>query len=466
MRLFLFLAVAWCIGCVQPKPAPPCLRVTPSELDFGEVASFSPVTPPAPEHRRSLEIFNDSNLTRTVQSSVPPDSFTLHPQIDTTPSELLPGESLVVWVQFLPDDALVHEGSIEVSGGPDCIAAIALSGLGSGSFRFEPASLDFGFVEPGQEKTLEVRLVNSRRDVTLPVESLSIVEQPVGVFSTDLTPFELPPSTSRTFFVTARPPTDEKFIGRLDYIAPLGEYALRRIGLSVVGGAPKGEVSPTSIQVPIVGFSAGSMPASYSDRTVRLRNVSTTGRSPEARLGIVGQQLKLEALNGSPPAELKLVAYPFAGLQPGEEGEVLLRLTPTSVGPRSYRVTLVTNDPVQPELVLTYDANVEELPRCEYRVQPENELFLAATPDGGSSGAVSIVNQGSTRCVVDDVRLSAATPSAFRLVNGEAQLVVEAGQTAAITIDGPGPSASAGELVFHVFNANSVQRSITLRPPP
>lgn len=420
------------------------------EVDFGEVETVT--DPFAFPEFFAVRVTNVSNTTRALRSNLPQGPFSLSPPLHAIEALVQPRGFIDLGIQFLPPDGRLHLSSVELNAGPGCTATINLRGLGSGSIAFEPRFLDFGFLEPGRQKTLEVKLVNSRR-VPVNVPVLRLDSRELQVFSANLpSQLLLPALSSTTFSITAAPQQEDTFTASL-FVSTLFGHA--ETFMQVVGGTPVADVSPRAITVPVVGFSTGSREPSFSERVLRVRNVGTTGASTEAALRVLPPFVRVTALDGGVADELAVVILPTLSspIARGEELEVLLRLKPTAPGPRSYMLTVFTNDPVQPEHVVTYEADVQALPRCELRIEPQQELVLTARPDGRSQGTISFINQGSTACIVDDLRLTAGTPTSFTLVNAPAQVEVGPGQTASITVGGPRTIlANTGELGFHVFN--------------
>ena len=429
----------------------PCLRVVPEALDFGEV-----------EHDQTgaarLRVTNTTNYDLDLGSQPLPGAFTVSPAIDRQSVHLAPGATRELAVTFFSIDGSLHLSTLELDATHGCTASIALSALGSGSLTLSPATLDFGFVAPGAEKTLTVTLTNSRR-APLTVRSLNITSRTAEAFGAPLPPeLTLAPSSSQTYTVTAVPPTDDTFLGELQAVSSLGPV---RSSLRVIGGAPVAEFSTSSFEVPVVGL------LGFGERVLTLRNASTVGRSGEARLRLVSPFFRVEALEGA-PEELEVApsAPAIVGLGLGEATEVTFALLPTATGPHRYRVTFVTNDPAQPEHVVTFATQVELLPRCVLDVRPSGSLALTATSSGRSEGTVTLENLGPNRCVVDDVRITDAAHSPFT-VAGEAQVMIAPGSTQVLTVSATRSQvATTGELGFHVFNAGGARQVVVLVAPP
>lgn len=445
-------------GCssssMNPPAAMPCLVVTPSEIDFGEVENLN-------MGFERLQVSNPGRFNRTVTASTPL-AFGISPV-----SVQLPAHSTRAFVvQFQPADARLHLGELELNGGQGCTATVRLRGLGQGSLTMVPALLDFGFMEPGERKTLELSVVNTRR-TPVQITSAGFLPGSSAAFSMVLpSRFELAPSSAMSLAITASPSSDEAYQAQLQLGSAEGFLRSRFI---VEGGAPVAELSPRSVHLPVVGFTLLSFPRSFADRVVSLRNASTRGRSTGAQLRLVPPLFKVELLDGGTVDELTVVPASelLRGLGLGEAATVSLHFEPRSVGSRGYRVTLFTNDPVQPEQVFSFETSVQQLPACTLDISPPIELVLAPQADGSSTGAVTFTNTGLDPCVVDDLRLEGPVPPGFRVVNPEAQVTIAPGESHAVQLAGPRALfGSTTVLGFHVFNRDSVREYINLQAPP
>lgn len=440
----------------DPLPPPPaCLELSPSELDFGEGTS--------PPQTRRVFVTNKSSVARVLSLRQRNSPFLT--SIDRSPVFLPAGGEGLVDVTFDTKDALLHHELLDLNAGEDCSATLVLNGLGSGSLSFDPATTDFGFLEVGQSKTLEVRLNNTRREA-VQVTRFELEGPGANAFSLPPTaPFELPPMSSKTFTVTATPPDDFLFAARLSATTQFG----RSFGeLRVASGAPIAEVSPLVIDVPIATFEPWVRLPSSVTRSIRVFNASTMGASTVSTLQIPRTFVELadggaigRSGDGSP--EVEIVTDQFRALGPLQSTELPIRVTPNAVGTRSYRIHLFTNDPVTSEHVVSMTVNAMTLGRCFMRVLP-GDLLLDTVVNGRSRGTISFVNQGQNRCVVDDPRINVPE---YGLLDPVPQLVVEPWQTATLTVVGPAPGyAGRAVLRLHVLNSVDQPESILLHVLP
>lgn len=452
-------------GATPPGAAPPpvavvpdCLRAFPAALDFGEIDAFTSAT-------GKVRITNLSSSRITLQRAAlaPPWSS---PSLQQS-SLLNPGESRFFDVSFQPSDGLLHFAALELTGPGSCQVKVPLRGLGAGTLSADPPSLDFGVVAPGQAKTLPLRLTNTRR-VPVTVAGLVLLaaggaDGGAGAFSANLPGTVVVPALgSVSWPVTAAPSSGDFFSGTVAGSAtPAG---LVSVPLQVVGGEPRARLESPSVMA-MVGFTPGSLPPSFSERAVALHNDAPAGDATVLRLQLPFFQV--EAVDGGIAGELEVPMenWFFGGIPGGRSASLSVRVRPATLGPRHFRVTLFTNDPLQPEQVVTLEATAVTLPACTLQVSPPSLLTLTGSADAGSSGVVTFTNIGATRCVLDDVRLASSMDFVIS-DGGVSQIELAPGETHAVVLSGPYPSPNHGVLGFHVFNANSARQFISVQVAP
>jgi hypothetical protein len=450
----------------MPAPAPlpgECLNAFPTQLDFGEIDSFT-------QAFAKVRIANVSKVPQSLTVAPLEAPFSLRSE---EVFRLEPGASTLVDVEFAPMDSLLHFGELAVRArDPACSASVPLRGLGSGLLSISPGFLDFGVVALGETKTIELQFSNTRR-ISLPLEGLQIHASPdggSGPFTFDAgSGLVLAPLSVTTLRVTAAPVTGELFAGTLTALTP---FARINVPVRVVGGSVVAEISPTTIDVPLAGFWPGSSPPSFVERSVTLRNRGDDGGSPFAALQLVEPFLRVEPLDDGGVEELEVIPEGpvFGGILAGQEAELVLRFSPSALGPRRFLLTLFTNDARQPEQQVTVSATAVSLPDCSLQVSPSGSTFLSRTADdAGSGGVVTFTNVGATRCVLDDVRLARASDPDFLIIDGGVtQQELAPGEVHAVVIEGPAPGTfeRTGSLRFHVFNPDSVSQQVLLHVTP
>jgi hypothetical protein len=241
------------------------------------------------------------------------------------------------------------------------------------------------------------------------------------------------------------------------------------VPIQLTAGNPIAQLSPTQVDLPWVGLAPNAVPPSFAERVVEMRNLAPDF-APLSTLQL-NQMVRVEALDGGLASELEVRPdmQTFFGIPGGSATQVTLRLTPTSPGPRSFRVTFVTNDPHQSEHVMTLSAEAIVLPVCALDVVPLNSLRFTPRAGAGSRGLISFTNPGRERCVVDDLRFDPNADPDYRIVDGGfVQLELAAGVTHLVELSGPdaGTGLHFGSIGFHVFNDGSARQSIDLLAAP
>ncbi|MFT3710524.1 MAG: hypothetical protein QM817_23110 [Archangium sp.] len=140
----IFLAIP--TVCDPPAEPPPYeCRALPSEIDFGEVQSFT----------RATKLLALENRDRPH----------LGPLSEPFDARLTSAGSLALALQFTPADAQLHFDSLAVRLHPDCDEQlIRLTGRGSGALETPKLELDFGEAHRFQPVEVVVPLINTRRE--------------------------------------------------------------------------------------------------------------------------------------------------------------------------------------------------------------------------------------------------------------------------------------------------------------
>jgi hypothetical protein len=471
MRWPLVSLILWC-ACAEPfsppRPAPdagpsnvagmgsgPCFAATPPMVDFGEIETGSTAS-------TFVRITNLTTRFLKLDAPQPDGPFSVEP---VPIVGLSPDASTQLQLHFAPPDALLHFGSLAVSiqdGG--CALDIPLRGLGAGTLAVTPGSLDFGPVEPGQSKSLELIFTNTFRSPVVfdPIQLMPEGGGTVSAFTLDFpTPLTIPPVAVTAVTITARPIDYDEYHARL---LLTGSTAARTIFLTVAGGVPIGSLSPRVIDVPKMEVS------NFIERSVWLRNDATQG-SLRSGLQFVQPFIEIRTEDGGLTSELRIDGL-FDSLRPGEKEEVSFLLMPNGVGLHRYQLTFFTNDPAHPELHVELNANALELPPCS--VARPSQVQLTPLADGGSIGVVRFTNSSAGSCVLDTVRLARSNPPVFRIIDGGVdQVEIAPGGVHEVWISGPdaGTGNDAGTrwssaLWFHVLNPGRSVETIDLFAPP
>jgi hypothetical protein len=463
------VAVILFAGCVpelitDPDAGEPvvdagCLRASHEFLEFGELETgttrvqrvqFKNLTA-GPLKVRALPLVSPFGATLDGQPIVPA------------------GTQAAFDVVFGPLDGLLHLSELTVEAESACSKTIALRGLGTGRVIVEPTELDFGGLDVGEFKILEVRLINSRR-VAVPLDGLSIhhdqtlspgIDPPFTIIPP--VPTQLPPVSTTTLRVIAQPRLTIHFTSRL-VESTLG----LSVPMEVLGGTPRAAISPDTFDIPKVEFTPNSTEPSFVERKLMIRNEGT----PEGAMSLtlVPPFLRVEREDGGIADAGFTLTFDSAlsshGIWAGYQIPIVIKYLPSEFGRQSFRVVLLTNDPRQAEHPLSFGATVLSLPECSLSA-PASVTFTSID-DGGSQGTVTLRNAGSAPCVLDDVRLEDNGIFSFSVLDGGIeQRELAPGEIHEVFVAGP-PSGALGTglLGFHPLSPGSPRRFVTLRAPP
>lgn len=466
MRALGLLALVFA-ACVAPPiplidagtPVPNRCVPTPDDVAFG-------VLTPGVAETRTILVRNPTQETLVIAVGEVSAPFTL----ESGRFKLAAGQQQPLKVSVQTTDALAHLARVTFSGGLACEpTSFLLSARTVGQLTVSPPQLDFGNVGIGETKTLAVVLTNSTdHDVRL-IDAISTN----AVFTAAVSTLLLGPRQSSVVQVEARPVV---FGTTQATLVLTGSSFTRGVPLQVNGGRAIAQLEPEVIDVPLVPFFPGAPSESFVARTVLLRNLAPPVAPPNAALRITGP-LRVEAIDGG-LEELCVGAWSAAGcaapgqglITGGQALTVPVRISPTSEGPRQWRVTFPTNDALAPNQQVLITATAARPGECQLDVTPRT-LVLGAHPAGTPGvGSLTFHNTGSTPCFVDSLALVATpdgdadggfapvSPATVELDGGASFLVIDAGSEHVVTVSVTGRfpnSTVVGQVGFHVLRADS-----------
>jgi hypothetical protein len=189
--------------------APGSLNANPSTLSFGSVQTGSNKT-------LSVSITNSGGSSVTV-SQVTASGTAYSVSGITPPVTLNAGQSYTFSVNFAPTSAGSSAGSIAVmSNASNPTLAIPLSGAGTspGTLSVSPASMSFGNVTVGAQKSLTATISASTAPVTVSSAGVSSLEFAVSGLTF---PFTLAAGSSASFTVTFTPQASGTASGSISF---------------------------------------------------------------------------------------------------------------------------------------------------------------------------------------------------------------------------------------------------------
>lgn len=483
----------------------------PATLDFGSLQLGSRST-------LELDLSNRSviDVELTTGAVTGDAAFSSDRPAGTT--RLMAGASERVRVTFAPSEARVAEGTFSVRRSAACPAReVRLRGTGvvsclswSATPPDDPrgTSLFFGFVAPQQRSTGSVVFSNACQ-APVRLSGLETRDPVFPILGADPMNLEVPASArdamgvwrdgTATLSLEFRPLLLGTRNGSLRGMTSLSSPQTFSIRLRGVGGGPRIEVRPT----PLTFGRVGRSPGAFATRQLRLANIGTRPTPADARAnlklgrGAAGPWWTLRAIEGD-VSELcvgewdamanrcsdslpRAVYDPAVGLTAatGVALFVPIRLTPSSVGPKSWELTIHSNDAQQPDLVVPISAEVLDAPPCNLEVTPGQLSFGLINQPDQKEQQVLFRNLGTGAgdlCYLNGIELAGSSDGTFTLPQGPVpSAVLMPGQILPVTVRAMplrmapmAPLTVRGALVYSVNRPGAptgdVQLTATLAP--
>lgn len=488
----------------------------PETIDFGAL-------PIGKSADQTIEIANNGEVAIRFTSGgvldAPADSF-FFLGLNNGEAEVPAGGNTTITVRFSPQEPRDYNGTVAMRRGESCpqqnVRVIGRGVTSCLSWRPDPADaasgqiLSYGAVPPGAVKegtvtflnqcTVPVGITRLRTNeatfvVTLPGDGALTVPGAVRDMAGAWVDGE--GRSVIDFRPTALGPRQGLLLADTD----LASQQALSVALRGYGGGPKIDVRPNpTLNFGRVGFTPGSTPPLTATRNLRITNVGSRPNppDPEANLHLGqtrgGMPFSLVALEGGMDelcvGEFDAVGNACiggagagydtaAGIEAGGAGLGLpVRLIPRSAGPKSYELTIYSNDITAPETKIQITANAIEAPPCNYTVSPTNLAFGLIDAPMVQQQSFTLTNlgtQASEVCFFSGFELSPTSHAMFSLVNAPADIEVPAQGTATVTVRAqpmtPATQAASvsGAVTFNVpttsgGNGGRVDLSATLAP--
>jgi hypothetical protein len=409
----------------------------PDTIDFGAVQVGETQT-------FSLDMYNPTTLPATATAGdftgADATSFAYpgpHGSVVVAPKTTVP-----VLVAFSPTEKRSYSASIVAHGPGNCPdKTITLTGRGGDeTLTWKPTdSLAFGFVNPGSDSVRQVVFTNpSNVPITL---TQVVTTMPSDFFQRvdagkDETKFVVAGGGTSSLNLTCSPSGLGARSAKVTFNTGLKKVPSGSINLTCTGGGPKIKVTPR----PTLGFGrVGYFANSSVNRKVTVQNVGGKPPVPDITANLfLGQVVNSLPGQGTP---FEIVAGPNTdatefsiGLGSAYDGargieatpgsnfvDFLVTLKPASVGMKSAKLTIYSNDPTEPVITIDITADVQNLPPCNYEVTPTMVSYGLVTPGISKDLPVTITNKGTGPndiCYLSGIDLAAGTSPAFTLVGG------------------------------------------------
>lgn len=286
-------------------------------------------------------------------------------------------------------------------------------------------------------------------------------------------------------------------MGQLMAATSLNAQAGLSINLRAFGGGPRIDVRPSPLfAIGRVGFTAGAMPGTYAQRTLRIANVGNrpVPLDPAANLhlGMNGQGTtywSLRAVTGSMDelcvgewdtvndrcgGGLSAAVYDaMNGIEASTTTalNLPLRVVPQTPGQKEWELTIYSNDAASPAVTVRITAEAIDVPPCNYTVAPTNLAFGIMDVPQVSNLQFTLTNLGTAPtevCYFNGLGLSPTSHDTFSLPGAMSDLQLGPGQSAPITVRAqplstpPTPTPVSGEVLFNVSTPGASQGAVLL----
>jgi hypothetical protein len=414
-------------------------------LSFGKVARDD-------SHRLSVEIWNPTQLAASASvgaitsSSGDHAAFTFAPGSAQGAFTIEPGTSKKALIDFRPTQNKSYLAFVKMRASEQCPEVnLTLTGTGVDSvLTWAPTSVDCGYVPPGVEVTRKVIFTN---DGLADAELSELETQNNSEFRIVAAAGQDPdklsiPGGGQTAELTVgcKPAVQGPRQTQLTFATNLPKQPSGQIQLKVFGGGPAIDVQPSPMNFGKVAYFAGVNPPSFSKRKLTVQNVGTAPAVPDnkanLRLGIPDASgnpqppyFTLVPLNNDTAAsefEVTLAASydPAKGLvaKAGEDRmDLEVKFTPISVGMKQAKLTIFSNDPVEPAKEIVISAHSVDVPPCNYTVSPTALNFGLISPPDHRDLGFTIKNNGTQAgeiCLLSGLSMGTGSHAFFSISGG------------------------------------------------
>ena len=295
---------------------------SPDSLNFGPVAVGS-------SSQLNMVVRNQGSALLTISSIISPTPFSINP----VNASIAPGDSATFTVQFSPLTATPYvEYLLFNHDGTGSPSAYLVQGIGAtAGFTAIPPFIAFGVVQVDSTKSDTVRVTNTGAS---PLDISSVT--PTGAeFSVSPSSITIAPATTVPFVVSFTPPSPDIFVGSIVF-AHNGPSGTDSVLVSGTGASPQVLFSPVTVMFGNlqVGSRIGAPISAVNIGTLDLRVTSV-------------------AISGLDSTEFRIAGGtgPFPPVTPGDSIQFQLEFEPTSIGPKSSRLMLVSNALSSPDFV-------------------------------------------------------------------------------------------------------------------
>ncbi|MGA9521676.1 MAG: choice-of-anchor D domain-containing protein, partial [Myxococcaceae bacterium] len=418
----------------------------PSSIDFGSVAVGSHGTKPV-EIQNGSAADTEANVGAITSDTGDHQAFGFAAGSPSGPFTISAGTTQNVNIEFRPTETRAYAAKVKVRAGSACgEAEITLIGRGVDEvLEWTPPSLDFLYVSPGTESVKRVTFKNRGSadvelfDVSTTLPSDFAVKGEPGA---DPAKFVVPGNGERQLPVVCKPTQLGTRSGQLTFRTPIAKQPSGTIQLTCFGGGPDIQVMPSSVlNFGKTAFFSNSNPPYSVTRRLTVMNMGTTPPNghPDGNLrlgqvsasGAPGQlpYIAIKPLNATTATSEISVGIPpsyqpnvgLEALAGRNTADLVVTLTPNSLGRKEAELTIYSNDPDEPETKILITSDAVAMPPCDYSVSPAKVSFGLVTPGTIKDVPVTFRNRGSApgeTCLISGVDLAPGTDPSYSMPNG------------------------------------------------
>ncbi|MHB8875403.1 MAG: choice-of-anchor D domain-containing protein [Myxococcaceae bacterium] len=476
--------------------SPPC--TVPASLDFGAVATGDTV-------KVTYQLLNPTPLELTATVGDPYSSsgdhlaFAFSAESVRGTVTLPPGTSRTVAVNFSPTALKSYLAFLKIRPAAQCPeSVVSLTGQAvSQVLTWSPSPVDFGYVPPGVEHTRELTFANAgNADVSLSlIRTLMPTEfKVVAAPGQDPTLLTVPGKGTAKLVLSLKPVVLGPRTTQLTFSTSLVRQAAGSVPLRGYGGGPVIRVQPSpTLAFGKVAYFASASPPAFQTRKLNVANVGTAPAvaDPAANLHLgVNNTLpyfSITALNAaSSLSEISIAVPPVTGPNaydpaqglvaslPNNSVDLVVKVTPASIGLKEFEVTLFSNDLITPAVKVKVTADAQVVPSCNYQVTPAALNFGLVAPPSSRDLAFTVQNLGLSAgetCLLSGLDVVAGSSASFSIVGGAvASKELQPGESYPVTVraspQGPVPVTpvnAAGSVQFFMSSPTVPQRSVSLQ---
>lgn len=486
------------------------------EIDFGAVATGDTFTDSSIVFDNSTRPIDSPAFVGPITSSRGDDkNFSFTAETPKGDFNIPAGKTKTIGISFAPTTANEYLALVTMRAAEGCPdVTVKLIGTGvTNALEWAPTPVDFGYVTPGLSVTADLTFSNyGRRQVEIAnlkplladYEVVTPADGKLTVASIEgeggkivRTPDGKVVPTTAKVTIKFSPKNLGPRNSQLTFSTTLPKQAAGAAALKGYGGGPDIDVKPSPVlNFGRVAYFAGAVPASYASRKLTISNVGTKPTPPDPkanlRLGEAGNgspYWKVEGVNGTDPNELCVGVWsatdgctntlpttgagsydPANGLEAAGTKAILdvpVRVTPSSLGTREWKVTIFSNDPDEANFVVTVKAEAVILPPCQYTVIPNTLNFGIVTPPDYKDLSFTIRNDGVNAneiCLISNLDMKPGSDAIFSLPVGALDNVeIQPGKTLDVVVRA-WPQGSVPAAVQNVTGAVNFSISSPIKP--